>query len=55
MRYKEPVTTKLENLGYLLNQLDNLINQNDRNAAKQFIVTLKEKIEDIQTLINSED
>ena len=55
MRYKDEVTRKLEQLDNYLHQLDHLMNVNDRTGAKQFVVMLKEKIEDIQTLINSED
>ena len=54
MRYKELVTNKLEQLDNLLHQLNQLINVNDQRGAKQFIEMLKEKISDIQTLINTE-
>ena len=55
MRYKDLVTRKLEHLDSSLHQLNYLININDQIKAKQFIEELKEKIEDIQTLINSEE
>ena len=55
MRYKDLVTRKLEQLDNALHQLNHLININDQMRAKQFIEELKEKIEDIQTLINSEE
>lgn len=55
MRYKELVTRKLEQLDNSLHQLNQLINVNDQNGSKQFIEVLKEKISDIQTLINSEN
>jgi hypothetical protein len=55
MRYKELVTRKLEQLDNSLHQLNQLVNTNDQRGAKQFIETMKEKIDDIQSLINSED
>lgn len=55
MRYKELITRKLEQLDNSLHQLNQLINVNDQNGAKQFIETMSEKIDDIQTLVNSED
>ena len=42
MRYKELVTRKLEQLDNSLHQLNQLINVNDQNGAKQFIEVLKE-------------
>ncbi len=55
MRYKELVTRKLEQLDNSLHQLNQLVNTNDQRGAKQFIEIMKEKIDDIQSLINSED
>ncbi len=55
MRYKDLVTRKLEQLDNSLHQLNHLINLGKQTEAKQFIDVLKEKIEDIQTLINTED
>jgi hypothetical protein len=55
MRYKDLVTRKLEQLDDSLHQLNQLININDQRGAKQFIDSIKEKIGDIQTLINTEE
>lgn len=55
MKYKVLVTTKLEALENSVNRLNSLISQNlTREQFQQVIATLKEKIQDIQTLINSE-
>lgn len=55
MKYKVLVSTKLEALENSVNRLNSLISQNlTREQFQQVIATLKEKIQDIQTLINSE-
>lgn len=55
MRYKTLVTTKLEALDNSVSRLNSLISQNlTREQFQEVIMTLKEKIAEIQTLINAE-
>ena len=55
MRYKTLVTAKLENLQNALNTLNYTIYQGTtKEKVDEWFTTVKEKIEDIQTLINSE-
>ena len=54
MRYKQLVSDKLEQVVNKLNVLRNKITFNDPNAAKQNIEECKEKIDEIQTLVNTE-
>jgi peptidoglycan hydrolase CwlO-like protein len=55
MRYKTLVTTKLEALDNSINRLNSLVSQNfTRNQFQEVLTSLKEKIQEIQTLINSE-
>jgi hypothetical protein len=55
MRYKTLVTTKLEALENSINRLNSLISQNiTREQLQESIITIKEKIQEVQTLINVE-
>lgn len=55
MRYKDLVTVKLENLGNTLRVLDSLLSQNaPRHTIIEWFNDTKERIEEIQTLINVE-
>lgn len=54
MRYKQLVSDKLEQVVNGLNVLRNNISFNDANAAQHNIEALKDKIEEIQTLVNTE-
>ena len=55
MRYKTLVTTKLEALHNTVSRLNSLLSQNlTREQFQEVTRTLKEKIEEIQTLINAE-
>lgn len=55
MRYKQLVTTKLESLENAINRLNSLLSQNlTRDQFQEVLASLKEKIQEIQTLINSE-
>lgn len=55
MRYKSLVTTKLEALDNSVSRLNSLVSQNfTRNQFQEVLTSLKEKIQEIQTLINSE-
>lgn len=55
MRYKALVTTKLDSLQNTVNRLNSLLSQNlTRDQFQEVVQTLKDKIEEIQTLINSE-
>lgn len=56
MRYKTLVTAKLENLQNTLNTLNHMIYQGtSKEKVEEWFTITKEKIEDIQTLINSEN
>lgn len=55
MRYKSLVTTKLEALDNSINRLNSLLSQNlTREQFQEVLGVIKEKIQEIQTLINSE-
>lgn len=55
MRYKTLVTNKLEALDNSVSRLNSLISQNfTRDQFQEVLANLKEKIQEIQTLINSE-
>lgn len=53
MRYKQLVSDKLEQLDNSFHQLSYLINTQDIYQAKEFMEGMREKIADIQTLINT--
>lgn len=53
MRYKQLVSDKLEQLDNSFHQLNYLINTQDIYQAKEFMDGMREKIADIQTLINT--
>lgn len=55
MRYKELISRKIEQLDTNFQQLDYLINTNEAIKAKQYIEGMRERLADIQTLINTED
>lgn len=55
MRYKQPIQDKLEQLDNTFHQLNHLISRGQTQEAKQFIEEMREKIADIQTLLNSEN
>lgn len=55
MRYKDLVSTKLEALGNSLNVLMSLLSQGaPRHEVQDWYDKVKEKIDEAQTLINSE-
>lgn len=55
MRYKSLVTSKLEALHNTVSRLNSLLSQNlTRDQFQEVVQSLREKIEEIQTLINSE-
>ena len=55
MRYKALVTQKLESLNNSLNALNSVVRQNQsREQIDHWFAVLKEKIEEVQTLINTE-
>jgi len=53
MRYKQLISDKLEQLDNSFHQLNYLINTQNTYQAKEFIDSMREKIADIQTLINT--
>lgn len=56
MRYKDLVSKKLEALDNSVSRLNSLISQNfTREQFQEVIITLREKIEEIQTLVNTEE
>jgi len=54
MRYKQLVSDKLDQAVNTLNVLRHAISINDSNSAKQVIEKIKDKLEEIQTLVNTE-
>lgn len=55
MRYKSLVTSKLEALDNSISRLNSLVSQNfTRDQFQEVVTVLREKIQEIQTLINSE-
>jgi hypothetical protein len=55
MRYKTLVTNKLEALDNSISRLNSLVSQNfTRDQFQEVLANLKEKIQEIQTLVNSE-
>ncbi len=54
MRYKQLVSDKLDQAVNTLNVLRHAISMNDSNGAKQVIEKIKDKLEEIQTLVNTE-
>jgi len=55
MRYKTLVSNKLEALDNSIARLNSLLSQNlTRDQFQEVVVTLREKIQEIQTLINAE-
>ena len=56
MRYKNLVSTKLEALDNSISRLNSLLSQNFTREQFQAVVdALREKIQEIQTLVNSEE
>ena len=54
MRYKQLVSDKLDQTVNTLNVLRHAVSMNDSNSAKQIIEQIKDKIEEVQTLVNTE-
>lgn len=55
MRYKTLVTNKLEALDNSISRLNSLVSQNfTREQFQEVIIVLREKIAEVQTLVNSE-
>jgi hypothetical protein len=55
MRYKQLIQDKLEQLDNTFHQLNNLISRGQLQEAKNFIEEMRDKIADIQTLLNTEN
>jgi hypothetical protein len=54
MRYKQLVSDKLDQTVNTLNVLRSAISMGDAQSSKQIVESIKEKLEEIQTLINTE-
>jgi hypothetical protein len=54
MRYKQLVSDKLDQTVNTLNVLRSAISMGDAQSSKQIVETIKERLEEIQTLINTE-
>lgn len=55
MRYKNLVSNKLEALDNSITRLNSLLSQNlTRDQFQEVVTTLREKIQEIQTLVNAE-
>jgi hypothetical protein len=55
MRYKQLIQDKLEQLDNTFHQLNNLISRGQIQEAKNFTEEMREKIADVQTLLNTEN
>jgi hypothetical protein len=57
MRYKQPVQNKLDQLENMLIGFEARLNDPNMNVmlAKELLSLMKDKVEDIRTLINSEE
>jgi len=55
MRYKQLIQDKLEQLDNTFHQLNSLISRGQLQEAKNFIEEMRDKIADIQTLLNTEN
>ena len=53
MRYKQLITGKIEQINNTLNVLNHAISTNDSQSSKQIVEKVKEKLEEIQTLVNT--
>lgn len=54
MRYKQLVSDKLDQTVNTLNVLRSAISMGDAQSSKQIVENIKDKLEEIQTLINTE-
>jgi hypothetical protein len=54
MRYKQLITGKIEQINNTLNVLNHAISTNESQSSKQIVEKVKEKLEEIQTLVNTE-
>ena len=54
MRYKQLVSDKLDQAVNSLNVLRHAVSMQDSNSAKQVIEQIKDKLEEVQTLVNTE-
>ena len=54
MIYKQLITGKIEQINNTLNVLNHAISTNDSQSSKQIVEKVKEKLEEIQTLVNTE-
>jgi hypothetical protein len=55
MRYKTLITNKLEALDNSVSRLNSLLSQNfTREQFQQVVESLREKIQEVQTLVNTE-
>lgn len=54
MRYKQLVSDKLDQAVNTLNVLRHAVSMNNPNDAKQIIEQIKDKLEEVQTLVNTE-
>ncbi len=55
MRYKTLITNKLEALDNFVSRLNSLLSQNfTREQFQQVVESLREKIQEVQTLVNTE-
>jgi archaellum component FlaC len=55
MRYKQLIQDKLEQLDNTFHQLNGLISRGQTQEAREFIEGMREKIADVQTLLNTEN
>jgi hypothetical protein len=54
MRYKEQALNKLEQVGNVVSTTEFLISRGDQNGSLESIVELKEKLEELRSIISIE-
>ena len=54
MRYKEQALNKLEQVGNVVSTTEFLISRGDQNGSLESIIELKEKLEELRSIISIE-
>lgn len=55
MRYKQLVVQKLNQMESILNSMNSYISAGDRPSYEKLTETMKDKLEEVQSLINTND
>ena len=54
MRYKEQALNKIEQVSNAINNVEFLVSRGDQDGSLQALVNLKEKLEDLRSIISIE-